>query len=522
MILNTIFTATSIALSLYIALPNENMDIIKRTLEDISDPTSPNYRNYLTLDEINSITAAKPYHRNRVNSWLKDSMLINNCINYPNHIVCHTDQNLTIPYKIRSDLTDSIILIDGIKPKRFKTKTKYNPDQGFVTTEVLQRVYNIPEKIQGTPNVGVAEFQNNNGFLESDLLIMESDNNIKNHTLLKTHIIGGNNLPPDGESVLDISMITQMTGDNSVLWYWNNAEWMYQFASDLMQSKYTPDVISISWGWSDLGQCTITPCNDSLAYIKRTDEEFAKISLRGITLVSSSGDSGSCGRSNPNCAESDRHLNPVYPTSSPYVLSVGGTFLVKNSLDLYRTKWTTPVCKHNVCSESNIEMPSMSPYVGWTTGGGISDIFNTPKWQIRELSDYLADKNNTFPNKKYFNNHGRGYPDVTGISNQCSLVSDGYWGTEAGTSCSSPIWAGVIAILNIYSKKPLGLVAPTLYFIKRKHPECFNKILGGNTTSTEYNSNCGRDFGFSSYDGQYWSPVSGLGSPNIHCLLKYI
>jgi len=58
-------------------------------------------------------------------------------------------------------------------------------------------------------------------------------------------------------------------------------------------------VNSISYGWSELDQCSINPdeCRqlgvDSLGYVRRVNAEFAKIALRGVTLLSASGDARS-------------------------------------------------------------------------------------------------------------------------------------------------------------------------------------------------------------------------------------
>ena len=52
-----------------------------------------------------------------------------------------------------------------------------------------------------------------------------------------------------------------------------------------------------------------------------------KLSLRGITLISSSGDAGSPSRINEDCTSSQK-LNPIFPTSSPWVTSVGGTIVM--------------------------------------------------------------------------------------------------------------------------------------------------------------------------------------------------
>jgi len=547
-----LLTQTIIGAFLWIALPNSNMHIVEQRVLNISNPLHPNYGHYMSNTEINKLTKSSDDHINLVYNWLKISN-ITNCQLLYNYIKCddtlenymrHCNiETITDPCKIPSYLTQSVLLIDGIKPKilsRYMSRHMLDV-VGVVTRDVIKRIYNISDyrRHKGIlGSLGIAEFQNNTGFLNNELIQMQAENDIIPHIVSQEHTIGNNTQPTDLESDLDISMIAQTSGNTSELWYWNNAEWMFAFATDLLAADNVPEVLSISWGWSDRDQCSIVPCNDTNLYVRRTNEEFMKIALRGITLIASSGDSGSCGRSNGDCDKCDDGgtecgvfpLNPVFPTSSPYVLSVGGTELIKDVVGQRRVNYTTPVCMYNVsCSQYTTERPSMSPFVGWTTGGGFSNIFKRPHWQRKFTKKYI-NTIGTLPNRSYFGTKYRGYPDITGVSNQCSMIIDGEWDVAAGTSCSSPIWAGIIGIINQHQKKKgrpvVGLVAPLLYQIATDQPNCFNGIKEGNTTSTESNAFCGKDFGFISSttitgSGE-WNPVAGLGSPNVGCILEYL
>jgi subtilase family serine protease len=178
----------------------------------------------------------------------------------------------------------------------------------------------------------------------------------------------------------------------------------------------------------------------------------------------------------------------IYPSASPYVLSVGGTTLtVKNTLGIYsrntETVWFTN------SSES--------------TGCGTS----------------------LYENKVYQNNipfAKRTTPDVamdadpaTGVAVYDSLYSS--WLQVGGTSLSSPMWAGIIAISNqrraALNKVPLSnktfaqgvyntLPHPTVY------NSCFYDITVGSVGTLK--ASVGYD------------PVSGLGSPSMNGLLSYL
>ena len=53
-----------------------------------------------------------------------------------------------------------------------------------------------------------------------------------------------------------------------------------------------PDVISMSWGWAEDKQCDITSCGNrtSKEYVDRVNMEYFKIGLRGVSILTASGD----------------------------------------------------------------------------------------------------------------------------------------------------------------------------------------------------------------------------------------
>ena len=82
-------------------------------------------------------------------------------------------------------------------------------------------------------------------------------------------------------------------------------------------------------------------------------------------------------------------------------------------------------------------------------------------------------------NSGKFNMSGRAYPDVSAMGMNVEIVLDGAVGTVDGTSCSSPIFASIISLINdrlITAGKPvLGFLNPFLY----ANPGAFNDITSG-------------------------------------------
>jgi subtilase family serine protease len=147
-------------------------------------------------------------------------------------------------------------------------------------------------------------------------------------------------------------------------------------------------VVSMSWGSSEF--------NDEASY----DSYFA---TPGITYMAASGDSGTV----------------IWPSTSPNVLSVGGTSLFLNSAGTYG-------------SES-----------GWIDSGG-------------GLSQYESEPGNQ---QSVQSTGHRSTPDVslvadpnTGLSvffiPPDSTSGQGSWGVFGGTSVATPAWAGIIAIID--------------------------------------------------------------------------
>ena len=122
---------------------------------------------------------------------------------------------------------------------------------------------------------------------------------------------------------------------------------------------------------------------------------------------------------------------------------------------------------------SHIDTRSLTS-VGATTGitetaadfssGGFSNIFAQPSYQSADVAAYLAKIGNTNAGK--FTRTGRAFPDISAQGENVEIVVGGQAGLVAGTSCSSPIFASVISLLNdrliAAGKSPLGFLNPFL------------------------------------------------------------
>ena len=215
------------------------------------------------------------------------------------------------------------------------------------------------------------------------------------------------------------------------------------------------------------------------SYIDRVNTEFQKFGVSGRTVLFASGDSGVECKGLIN-----KKYHPNWPTSSPYITSVGGT------------SGTNEV---------------------WTLGGGgFSNKQPMPDYQKEAVQKYLA--SSSAPPTKYFNVTGRAYPDVSAFAVDFSVY---YLDVEIpvdGTSCATPTFAGVVSLLNDVR---LNNNLPTLGFM---NPLLYTKLKGQGFIDVTKGNNRGSslacDDGFKATTG--WDPASGWGQPNFGLLKNLV
>jgi kumamolisin len=248
-------------------------------------------------------------------------------------------------------------------------------------------------------------------------------------------------------------------------------------------------IVSISWGLCE---------NWSAPSSMRAEErEFAAAFAAGISIFSSSGDDAAydCRRVDISDNPFERDLSPGvdWPTSSPSVISVGGTFLTLRRDGTY-------------VEEAGWE----EPLGGGGGGGGLSALQERPSWQVGPGVDNAA------------SNGMRQVPDVAGPADPTSgfvvtytdhvlgLVS----GQVGGTSAAAPFWAASMLLTQQLAQREgvtaLGPLGPVLYRISAEQPAgaVFHDIIrGGNLL---YSAGLG------------WDYSTGLGSPRVAPLARAI
>merc|ERR1712137_881506 len=310
--------------------------------------------------------------------------------------------------------------------------------------------------------------------------------------------------------------------------------WIYDFYT-LIQQRVQSNlpvawVFSISYGWSENDQCSITGrgtgCGQlggtSSSYVSNTNAGLQKLGLMGISIFVASGDSGAASSSNNNCRNTQTPIQPDYPASSNFVTAVGGTMF--SAADVLSPP-LPPFCQEatRTCAGAGTEVVSQPPEALITSGGGFSNVADTPSWQATQVQQYL-NSGALLPPSNTFNATGRGYPDLTALAHHFMIVDFGFPSAVDGTSASAPLTAGIFALINDQllnqSGTTLGFLNPALYAAYEQDPSIVNDITEGNNTTTE-----GSGFlppcttvGYGATTG--WDATSGLGSPNYPALVN--
>jgi len=385
----------------------------------------------------------------------------------------------------------------------------------FMTPQMLWKFYDVPIGTvvnQSKNTQSVAEFSGQY-YTPSDL-----SSYLDNMSLppAATSVVGPNNpnIPGD-EATLDIEWIMgSAPGAPTVFWSVGKGAYLLEWANEVINTPNPPLVHSISYAGNE--------AESPAVWQDRVNVELMKMGSLGLSVVVASGDAGASdvGHGSDACLP----LQPQFPSSSPYVTTVSATFFTSKS---------EPICYNSFFGESlhcggqNLGEVAVAANNGmdWTTGGGFSNRTIRPSWQDAAVSSYLKNYPNLLPPANLFNSSGRGYPDVSAVGHNLMIIIRGGVDIADGTSASTPIFAGVLTLINDYllaNKKPsVGFVNPLLYQLAAEYPETFYDVTYGDNKCGDVLHppyiDCCAD-GYKTSLG--WDPVTGLGTPRFAQIRK--
>jgi len=352
----------------------------------------------------------------------------------------------------------------------------------------------------------------------------------------------------EGESDLDIEWSGGIAPGAEILFVYTGSNTSFgvydsiQYAVD----EKIGNIISVSYG----------SCEPELSAGSATalDAVLSQAVTQGQTVVAASGDSGSSA-----CYVSPTTTTPIlatqeelavsYPASSQFVTGVGGTEITTADDTSGSTYWEAKGSSDEITS-----LLQYIPEVAWnddaasvaagatslsSTGGGVSTLYATsPSWQ-KGVPGIPTAPGRYVPDVAFYAS-----PDLPGYLYCTSDTSD--WNTAQQASCNSgfrdmatqdltiaggtsfatPVFAGMVAILNQAQGYTAGqgLINPTLYTLASNsvtYAAAFHDVATGNN---ECPSSLGATYCSTASEGSYttgagYDEVTGLGSVNLSALV---
>ncbi|KAF9069627.1 family S53 protease [Rhodocollybia butyracea] len=497
-------------------------------LYDVSVPASPLYGKHLSQEEVKSYTSASSESVNAVTEWLAEFGVTDVQL----ETAVHDYLTFSVPISTANDLLDtefhSFVHIPtgkrAIRTTRYSIPTALvshisviHPGTSFdlakplgitvsygkrtsdvsasewsgvnascadtITPECLQDLYDIPSTpaTQSTNRIavpGMIGYYAQNADLQAFLERLRPD--MPSNTTFGVEFIDGG-ISPQGpgeagyEANLDIQYTVGVATGVNVTFISigpNNTDGAAIGFLDIVEYLYNmtnpPQVMSMSYGYEEWW---LTP-----AQANQICSVYMALGARGTSLIFGSGDGGVSGAErNDTCTE----FLPAFPGGCPYITSVGGTF-------------------------------SFNPELSTNfSSGGFSGYFARPSYQEQAVAPFLENLGDTYAG--LFNSSGRGFPDIAAQAHNVEIVTGGETVFINGTSCSGPIFASMVSLVNdrlIAAGKPvLGFLNPFLY----NNTQIFTDITAGLP-----NAGCGTG-GFNATVG--WDPITGLGTPNFKKML---
>ncbi|MEO8907791.1 MAG: S53 family peptidase [Microbacteriaceae bacterium] len=340
--------------------------------------------------------------------------------------------------------------------------TSYTPPQ-------LGQIYAFPAGTDGAGHT-VAIIELGGGFAASDLDAYFGSLGIATPTVTAVGVDGAVNVPggdpngADGEVLLDIEVVGALAPAAKIVVYFapNTDAGFLNAVATAAHATPTPSAISISWGQSE--DAWTAQARNAL------DQAFVDAVALGATVTAAAGDDGSTDRVTGGGVHVD------FPASSPHALACGGTRLQADP--------TTGVVTSETVWNNGAGRGA--------TGGGVSDAFPLPSWQVDAAVPVGTAGG------------GRGVPDVAANADPQTgyqVRVDGADLVIGGTSAVAPLWAALITRIAQAAGKPLGLAQPTVY----------GTVPAGSTPPGFRDVTQGNNGAFAAGPG--WDACTGLGVP---------
>ena len=270
-----------------------------------------------------------------------------------------------------------------------------------------------------------------------------------------------------GEETLDVEAVhATAPGANIVYVGAPNNYQDLDAALNHVVDQHLASIVTNSYGWS--GEALPN------GFIKPVYDTMVQAAAEGIGVYFSSGDSGDETGGSGNLAQASAD----WPASSPWVTAVGGTSLAvgQDGQRLFENGWETASSK--LTTQGN--KPAWGdPVYFYGSGGGTSRLFAQPSYQQGVVPSSISQIRGGAAMRTVPDVAALGDPTTGMLVGQTQTFPDGTAKYSeyriGGTSLSSPLFAGLMALAEQRAGHPIGFANPLLY-----------RVAGGSGGSTAF------------------------------------
>jgi len=478
-------------ISLTLGLTPSDQAGLAAFIDTVSDPKSPLYGHYLTVQQFAASYGASASAIDAVTAYLKSEGLTVGPV-YANHlamdvtgtaaqvenafgVTLHTyydaatkrafyanATNPAVPASIATDIVSVAGLSSyGIRKHRSVAR-KASPSAvaqatADITPTAARGAYNLTSSINSGYNgsgktVGLVEFS---AYTASNPAYYNSYYGLGATAASVVNVDGGTtDKSGDVEAELDIEVEYALAPKATVKVYEAPNSDAGEVALYAALVSNDVSVISSSWGIYESGESSADMSSDNT--------DFEEAAAQGQSVYSASGDSGA--------DDNGSSLSVDFPASSPYVTGVGGTTLSLTSANAWSSE------------------------TAWSgSGGGYSSDFSTPSFQTsvdstgkRAVPDVAADAD---PNSGWL------------------IYTEGNWEVVGGTSAAAPNWAAFTLDYDTAAadlgRSAFGYANSFIYSVAKSslYSSVFHDVTSGN--NGYYSAGTGYDevTGWGSYNG---------------------
>jgi subtilase family serine protease len=496
------------SMELTFQLPLRNEDALKAFLQDVRNPSSPNYRHFLTVDEFTRMYGPSDSDYEQLTQWAQSNNFkvtatsrnhmilqatgsvadVERALHVTMNLYRHPTENRVFFAPDREPRTDTAMQLYAIggldnfstphaallrrdqTPNRFRGNASIGscPSQSFCGSDMRAAYYGATALDGSGQSVGLFEFFGEN--LSDVNLYFQGAGQTNNVPINLISVDGApttcnpaKGCTDDTEQTLDITQAQGMApGLSAINVYIGKATNTVLDDKGILNGMATHSPLdanlSCSWLWTPTDNTTDDPI-------------FMEFAAQGQNFFVAAGDNGKW----PGAGF-------YWPSDDPFIVSVGGTDLTTVSAGGAWKSETGWVDSGGGISPDNFAIPS------WQTAaaGGCSSCSKT----VRNGPDVAANANFTF----YACGNG-----------SCSANLFG------GTSFAAPMWAGYLALANQQAVQnggsPLGFINPAVY-----------TIGGGSAYNANFHDITSGNNGFGATPG--YDLVTGWGSPNGATLIN--